>query len=168
MSGAVTAVAVGGALVAAEVALPLAIAGGVGAGLVVNQQQQAADAMKQQANAQNQAIAQQQQALQQQQQQYDASMAQMQSNAAAQQRAYDAQIAQQNAAMKLYQDQNAQFMREQAAVANKQPSIEAAARRGGGGSQPLGGPGGGGTMLTGPMGVDPSQLALGKNTLLGG
>lgn len=25
-----------------------------------------------------------------------------------------------------------------------------------------------GTMLTGPMGIDPSQLALGKNTLLGG
>ncbi len=28
--------------------------------------------------------------------------------------------------------------------------------------------GGSGTMLTGPMGVDPNQLALGKNTLLGG
>lgn len=28
--------------------------------------------------------------------------------------------------------------------------------------------GGGGTMLTGPTGVDPSTLALGKNTLLGG
>jgi len=28
--------------------------------------------------------------------------------------------------------------------------------------------GGAGTMLTGPMGVDPNQLALGKNTLLGG
>lgn len=25
-----------------------------------------------------------------------------------------------------------------------------------------------GTMLTGPMGVDPNQLALGKNTVLGG
>lgn len=28
--------------------------------------------------------------------------------------------------------------------------------------------GGAGTMLTGPTGVDPNQLALGKNTLLGG
>ena len=28
--------------------------------------------------------------------------------------------------------------------------------------------GGSGTMLTGPMGVDPNQLSLGKNTLLGG
>lgn len=28
--------------------------------------------------------------------------------------------------------------------------------------------GGGGTMLTGPTGVDPNSLALGKNTLLGG
>jgi len=28
--------------------------------------------------------------------------------------------------------------------------------------------GGAGTMLTGPMGVDPNQLSLGKNTLLGG
>ena len=27
---------------------------------------------------------------------------------------------------------------------------------------------GSGTMLTGPMGVDPNALALGKNTLLGG
>jgi len=25
-----------------------------------------------------------------------------------------------------------------------------------------------GTMLTGPQGIDPQQLALGKNTLLGG
>lgn len=31
-----------------------------------------------------------------------------------------------------------------------------------------GGAGGSGTMLTGPQGVDPNQLALGKNTLLGG
>ena len=28
--------------------------------------------------------------------------------------------------------------------------------------------GGSGTMLTGPQGIDPQQLALGKNTLLGG
>jgi DNA-directed RNA polymerase beta subunit len=28
--------------------------------------------------------------------------------------------------------------------------------------------GAGGTMLTGPQGIDPQQLALGKNTLLGG
>lgn len=28
--------------------------------------------------------------------------------------------------------------------------------------------GGAGTMLTGPQGVDPNSLALGKNTLLGG
>ena len=33
----------------------------------------------------------------------------------------------------------------------------------------MGGAGGAsGTMLTGPQGIDPQQLALGKNTLLGG
>jgi type II secretory pathway pseudopilin PulG len=31
-----------------------------------------------------------------------------------------------------------------------------------------GGGSGSGTMLTGPQGIDPQQLALGKNTLLGG
>jgi hypothetical protein len=35
-------------------------------------------------------------------------------------------------------------------------------------TQAAGAGGAGGTMLTGPQGIDPQQLALGRNTLLGG
>ena len=35
-------------------------------------------------------------------------------------------------------------------------------------TQMASGAGASGTMLTGPQGIDPQQLALGKNTLLGG
>jgi hypothetical protein len=35
-------------------------------------------------------------------------------------------------------------------------------------TQMASGSGASGTMLTGPQGIDPQQLALGKNTLLGG
>jgi DNA-directed RNA polymerase beta subunit len=43
---------------------------------------------------------------------------------------------------------------------DSQASMDMAATAGGGGAS--------GTMLTGPQGIDPQQLALGKNTLLGG
>ena len=46
----------------------------------------------------------------------------------------------------------------------KSPDIQAVADIGQAGSK--GGPAG--TMLTGPTGIDPNQLSLGKNTLLGG
>ena len=52
----------------------------------------------------------------------------------------------------------------QNAANRKQPDVAGIMQAAGQGSQ--GGPTG--TMLTGPTGVDPNALSLGKNTLLGG
>lgn len=46
----------------------------------------------------------------------------------------------------------------------KQPDAAAISQQ----SQAMAGQGGGSTMLTGPQGVNPNELALGKSTLLGG
>jgi hypothetical protein len=83
------------------------------------------------------------------------------------------QISNQNAALTLYQNQMNNLMNSQAAKEPEvlsQPGVGAGGRRSGiAQSGGAGGAGGaGGTMLTGPMGVDPSQLTLGRTTLLGG
>lgn len=46
----------------------------------------------------------------------------------------------------------------------KQPDVAGIAQQ----SQAMASQGGGSTMLTGPQGVNPNELALGKSTLLGG
>lgn len=46
----------------------------------------------------------------------------------------------------------------------KQPDVAEISQQ----SQAMAGQGGGSTMLTGPQGVNPNELALGKSTLLGG
>lgn len=46
----------------------------------------------------------------------------------------------------------------------KQPDVAAISQQ----SQAMAGQGGGSTMLTGPQGVNPNELSLGKSTLLGG
>ena len=46
----------------------------------------------------------------------------------------------------------------------KQPDVAAISQQ----SQAMAGQGGGSPMLTGPQGVNPNELALGKSTLLGG
>jgi hypothetical protein len=135
----------------------------------------AADQAKKMASAQNSAnqqnLAMQQQALDQQKKDAETSTQQMSKTFEAMERANQNQINQQNAAMALYQNQMSSLMNAQAAANQKEPEIlsqpgtGAGGRRGG--IQSPGG-GAGGTMLTGPMGVDPSQLTLGRTTLLGG
>tara|TARA_R110000787_G_scaffold72000_1_gene160432 strand:- start:148 stop:552 length:405 start_codon:yes stop_codon:yes gene_type:complete len=76
-------------------------------------------------------------------------------------------VMQQNAQTEAVKQANAQAQTSQQAVnrANQQ-SPDTASIMSEAGQAAKGG--GAGTMLTGPMGVDPNQLALGKNTLLGG
>lgn len=64
------------------------------------------------------------------------------------------------AADKLYKQQEEQNNRANA----RGPDVNALFAQ----NQVEGQQGASGTMLTGPMGVDPNSLALGKNTLLGG
>lgn len=155
-----------------------AIAGAmIGSG--IDQIELAQDAAKAQAAAQaaaqNAALTQQQQELQWQQDYFKRAEAQMNNANQAANTALTNQINQQNAAMALYQNQINSLMSQQSAAANKQPEIQVQPGVGAGGrrsgitpEQTGGGGGAGGTMLTGPMGVDPSQLTLGRKTLLGG
>jgi len=52
--------------------------------------------------------------------------------------------------------------------ASQMPNMNVIQKQLAGAGQGGGAPGIGQTMLTGPGGVDPNQLTLGKNTLLGG
>lgn len=67
---------------------------------------------------------------------------------------------QQQAADRLYQQQQEQNNKQNA----RDPNIDALFAQ----NEIEGQQGQSGTMLTGPMGVDPNSLSLGKNTLLGG
>jgi Flp pilus assembly protein TadB len=73
---------------------------------------------------------------------------------------------------KVVQQQQVQMAEQQQATAQqninranqKRPDTQAVLAD----TQAAAGGGAAGTMLTGPQGIDPQQLALGKNTLLGG
>lgn len=84
--------------------------------------------------------------------------------ASAQQKALQQQEAAQAESMAMQKSQ-AQKAEQNINRANRrQPDVAGIAQ----GATQMAGQGPSGTMLTGPMGVDPSQLQLGKSTLLGG
>lgn len=82
----------------------------------------------------------------------------------AQQEAMQKQEAAQKQALDLQKKQAATAEQNMNRANRKQPDVAAISQQ----SQAMAGQGGGSTMLTGPQGVNPNELALGKSTLLGG